>query len=256
MKKIRRLIAANWKMNNLATRANELVQAIDVHSKSIINNKCDVLICPSAVLLQMISNQLKNSFIDVGAQDCHFEEKGAFTGEISAKMLADVGASYVILGHSERRHGLSESDNLVRAKVKAAHKESLIAIICIGETDVQKGDGETLNILKSQIRGSLPEIKNQIKSSNTIFAYEPVWAIGTGKTPTLSEISDVHGQVRNFLINEIGSEASMMKILYGGSMNTGNALSILNIDNVDGGLIGGASLNEGDFCKIIDLANE
>ena len=144
MENMRRLIAGNWKMNNLAARAEQLVQAIDNHSKSIINNKCDLLICPSANLLQMISKQLVNSPIMIGAQDCHFEEKGAFTGEISAKMLVDVGASYVLLGHSERRHGLFETDNVVRAKVKAAHKESLITIICVCETDIQKENGETL----------------------------------------------------------------------------------------------------------------
>ena len=256
MENMRRLIAGNWKMNNLAARAEQLVQAIDNHSKSIINNKCDLLICPSANLLQMISKQLVNSPIMIGAQDCHFEEKGAFTGEISAKMLVDVGASYVLLGHSERRHGLFETDNVVRAKVKAAHKESLITIICVGETDIQKENGETLNILESQINGSLPEAKDKIKSSNTIFAYEPVWAIGTGKTPTLTEITEVHGQLRNFLIKEIGPEASRLRLLYGGSMNAKNALSILNIDNEDGGLIGGASLIEDEFCKIIDIASE
>ncbi len=192
-----------------------------------------------------------NSSIAVGGQNCHAEISGAYTGEISASMLKNSGASYVILGHSERRHGLNETDNMVQLKVTAAQNAGLNAIVCIGETENEWETNQTIAVLTKQLENSLPSDSSILNGTNTIIAYEPVWAIGSGKTPTNDQITEVHNHIRECLDKIIGEQANRIRILYGGSMKPDNAASILELDNVDGGLIGGASLNAKDFCAIV-----
>lgn len=208
-----------------------------------------VLICPPATLISRMADALRKTGIEVGGQDCHDKPSGAYTGEISAKMLNDAGATYVILGHSERRQNRGESDSSVRAKVSVAWRADLITIVCVGETEEQRNKGETLAIVESQIDQSIPDGAN---SDNLVIAYEPVWAIGTGKTPTLDQIAEVHEFIRNYCIDRFGEvEGHCIRLLYGGSMKPDNARDILGIENVNGGLIGGASLKASDLLGII-----
>ena len=208
-----------------------------------------VLICPPATLISRMAEALRKTGIEVGGQDCHDKPSGAYTGEISAKMLNDAGATYVILGHSERRQNRGESDSSVRAKVSIAWRADLITIVCVGETEEQRNKGETLSIVGSQIDQSIPDGAN---SDNLVIAYEPVWAIGTGKTPTLDQIAEVHEFIRNYCIDRFGEvEGHCIRLLYGGSMKPDNARDILGIENVNGGLIGGASLKASDLLGII-----
>ena len=208
-----------------------------------------VLICPPATLISRMADALRKTDIEVGGQDCHDKPSGAYTGEISAKMLNDAGATYVILGHSERRQNRGESDSSVRAKVSIAWRADLITIVCVGETEEQRNNGETLAIVGSQIDQSIPDGAN---SDNLVIAYEPVWAIGTGKTPTLDQIAEVHEFIRNYCIDRFGEvEGHCIRLLYGGSMKPDNARDILGIENVNGGLIGGASLKASDLLGII-----
>ncbi len=244
----RKLIAGNWKMNKFAAEGRELASEISGYAASADTDACDLLVCPPATILQTVAEMLNGSRVAVGGQNCHAEASGAFTGDISATMLTDVGATYVILGHSERRHGLGETDTMVQAKVAAALGVGLVAIVCIGETEAQRDAGQTLDVLSAQLEGSLPPAG--LTGANTVVAYEPVWAIGTGRTPTNNEIADVHRHIRTGLQQRLGSAADQIRLLYGGSMKPENAASILAIDNVDGGLIGGASLNARDFCAI------
>ena len=247
----RKLIAGNWKMNIMISEGLALAESIDEFSNSQEFPDCDLVICPTTLILSSLAKNLINSSVAIGAQNCHAEISGAYTGEISASMLINSGASYVILGHSERRHGLNESDNMVRLKVMAAQKAGLNAIVCIGETENERETNQTITVLTKQLEGSLPSDVSILNGSNTVIAYEPVWAIGSGKTPTNDEISIVHKHIRECLAKIIGEEAKRIRILYGGSMKPDNAASILAIDNVDGGLIGGASLKAKDFCDII-----
>jgi triosephosphate isomerase len=249
----RKLIAGNWKMNNLAAEGEALAGEIGAYAASSESPGCDLLVCPPATIVQTVAMRLRGSPVAVGGQNCHAEPSGAYTGEISALMLADAGATYVILGHSERRHGLGETDAMVQAKVSAAHGAGLVAIVCIGETEAQRDAGETLAVLSGQLDGSLGQ--GTFTGANTVVAYEPVWAIGTGRTPTEEEIAIAHNHIRAALQQRIGPPADQIRLLYGGSMKPENAAAILAIDNVDGGLIGGASLKADDFCAIAAAAD-
>lgn len=253
MAALRKLIAGNWKMNKLAADGQDLAAEIGDYAAAAEAPACDLLVCPPATILQTVAETLGGGPVAVGGQNCHAEANGAYTGEISAAMLADGGASYVILGHSERRHGLGEDDASVQNKVSAAHGAGLAAIVCIGETEAQRDAGQTLDVLSAQIDGSLPPAG--LDGANTVVAYEPVWAIGTGRTPTNEEIAAVHGHIRACLQQRVGPAAGQIRLLYGGSMKPENAASILALDNVDGGLIGGASLKASDFCAIAAAAD-
>jgi triosephosphate isomerase len=238
------LIAGNWKMNGAETQSVALVRAVAEGAPG----GCELLICPPAVLIPPVIAALKGGDVTVGGQDCHFAESGAHTGDIAAVMLADVGCSHVILGHSERRADHGESDELVRSKTEAAHAAGLVAIVCVGETLAERDSGETLARISSQIEGSLPAAAT---AENTVIAYEPVWAIGTGRTASPADVEEVHTHIRGDIERRCGAGvAGGIRILYGGSMKPSNAAELLAIDGVDGGLIGGASLKAEDFLAI------
>ncbi len=246
--RLKPLVAGNWKMNG--TRAAlEVAVALAKGYDMPLRQKADVLVCPPATLLYLMSATLVGSGIGTGGQDCHVEEAGAFTGDISAAMLADAGASHVILGHSERRTLHGEKSALVCAKVRMALANCLVPVICIGETLAQRDAGKTLSVVREQLRGSLPR---DIAGHAFIIAYEPLWAIGTGKTPTPSDIVTVHGAIRRDLARLIGKrEAASVRILYGGSVKPSNAGELLCLPDVDGALVGGASLKANDFLGIV-----
>lgn len=233
-----KLAAGNWKMNG--TRA-DLEQARAI-AEAFPSPKCGILLCPPATLVRAMADMLAGSAVMVGGQDCHAQDAGAHTGDISAAMLADAGARQVILGHSERRADHAETSALVAAKASAAHAAGLVAIICIGETEAERDSGQTLDVVLTQLKDSVP--KGAI-SANTVIAYEPVWAIGTGRTPTLEQIAEVHDALRAELPD------AGISLLYGGSVKPGNAAEIFAITNVDGALVGGASLKAADFGAII-----
>ena len=212
--------------------------------------RADVLICPPATLLSRALASVAHEF-EIGGQDCHAEPSGAFTGDISAEMLKDAGASAVIVGHSERRQYHGETDAQVSAKARAAWRAGLLAIICIGETQGERDAGKALHICASQIAASLPD---GATAATVAVAYEPIWAIGTGRTPTSADIAEVHALIRERLVARFGAEGQGMRILYGGSMKPSNAAEILALQNVDRGLIGGASLKAVDFLAIIACA--
>lgn len=207
---------------------------------------CDILICPPAPLL-IPATDIAGP-IAIGAQDCHTNTSGAHTGDISAAQIRDAGARYVILGHSERRTDHGETNALIAAKITAAWEANLIAILCIGETLEQYEAGQTLPVLYEQLDNSLPK---GVTAKNTVIAYEPVWAIGSGKTPSIQEISDVHNALRTHLLTLVGSQSNGIPLLYGGSVKPQNAAEIFAIQNVDGALVGGASLKADDFSQII-----
>lgn len=232
-----KLIAGNWKMNGLSSDL-ETVEVIARHS---VNAACDVLLCLPATLLGLA----RNIPLSLGAQDCHTQTSGAHTGDLSAPMLADVGAHAVIVGHSERRQDHGETDQIVQDKLKAAWSAGLQGIVCIGESEETYKSGRTLDALKAQLDGSLP---NSL-SGDTVIAYEPIWAIGTGLTPQPHEIESIHTEIHSYIINRFGSP---LPILYGGSVKPANAREIFSLDNVSGALVGGASLTAKDFCAIID----
>ncbi len=236
---MRKLIAGNWKMNGLQGALGE-IEALIARLEKAEMTDCDILLCPPFTLLSAMVDQLKAQPVAVGGQDCHWQEKGAHTGDISAAMLADCGATYVIVGHSERRADHGESDEVVRQKAEAALLAGLTPIICVGESLDQRDAGEADRVVMSQLKGSVP--KGQEKSC--VIAYEPVWAIGTGKVASAGDIEAMHGAIRN----EIGDG---VRLLYGGSVKPSNAGEILHIDNVDGALVGGASLLADDFYGII-----
>nr|WP_250811267.1 triose-phosphate isomerase [Neorhizobium tomejilense] len=241
---MRKLIAGNWKMNGLASSLAE----IEAVKESAERAACDIVICPPFTLLEKAVTQAQGSPIAIGAQDCHAKTSGAYTSDISAEMLSEVGARYVILGHSERRAGYHETDMTVARKAAAAHASGLTSIICIGETGAERDDGHALDVVRRQLRGSLPATA---ASSNTAIAYEPVWAIGTGIVPTLDQIEEVHTFARNLLEDELGPDGRQVRILYGGSVKASNAGSIFDVRNVNGALVGGASLKGADFARII-----
>lgn len=244
---MRKLAAGNWKMNGLKADGLALARAIAGRA-SQTPPLCDLLLCPPATLLAPIAEGLSGGAVALGGQNCHEEENGPHTGEISAAMLKDVGCSYVILGHSERRKDQGESDALVRAKVAAAHAAGLIALVCIGETLVQRDSGETLAVISRQLDGSLPD---RLDATTLAIAYEPVWAIGTGRTPTVAQIAEVHGHIRQTLAAKVADAASV-RILYGGSVKPANARELMTVPEVDGALVGGASLVAADFWAIVE----
>ena len=243
------LIAGNWKMNGLAADGLALASEIKAAVKAK-KRTCEFLVCPPFTLLTSVKKALRGTKIALGAQDCHFNEKGAHTGDVSPLMLVDAGCSYVILGHSERRADHGESSELVCKKAEAANKAGLKTVICIGETLAQRDNGQTIDVCSAQIMGSVP---SDATAANTVIAYEPVWAIGTGKTPTAQDVEDVHVAVRKVLAKKLGkAQANKMRILYGGSVKPSNAKEFLSLENVDGALIGGASLKSADFMAIAD----
>jgi triosephosphate isomerase len=241
------LIAGNWKMNGTTASLGE-VQRLAELLVAGGGPRCTVLICPPATLLSQLTAAAATSGIVTGGQDCHAAPVGPHTGDISAQMLADAGAQYVILGHSERRAAHGETDALVRQKAMTALAAGLTPIVCIGETEAERGAGRALEVVASQLEGSVPD---EVDARTLVIAYEPVWAIGTGLTPTLEEIAEMHGSVRRLLGQRFGDRAARMRILYGGSMKPANARDILLVENVNGGLVGGASLLANDFHAII-----
>jgi len=249
----RPLIAGNWKMNGLSRPAQKELKALGKHIAGRSGPfGCDILICPPATgiagLVGAVRAEKLARRIAVGGQDCHAKASGAHTGDISAEMLKDLGCRYVIVGHSERRGDHGESDADVAAKAAAAQQAGLIAIICIGETRVERDGGETLRVLTRQIKGSLPA---GATAKNTVIAYEPVWAIGTGLTPTPADVKAAHRHIRKRLAATM-ADAGRVRVLYGGSVKGENAETLMAIDNVDGALVGGASLTAADFWPIIE----
>ena len=241
----RKLAAGNWKMNGTGESLAELAALAESHPAPA----ADILICPPATLLSRAADAARGSAVAIGGQDCHANASGAHTGDLSAAMLKDAGASAVILGHSERRADHGETDAQVCAKAEAAMAEGLTAVICIGETLAEREAGDTLKVAGSQLAGSVPA---NATGKNTVIAYEPVWAIGTGKVPTLEQIAEVHDLLRAELTTRFGAEtADSIRLLYGGSVKPSNAAEIFAVSNVDGALVGGASLKAADFSPII-----
>ncbi len=239
---MRKIIAGNWKMNGKLENLLEIKKI----SNEFARSKIEIIICPPFTLLSAASEIAKN--VHLGAQNLHPESEGAFTGEISADMLVDLGVSYSIIGHSERRNEHNETNEIVARKVKISLEKKLQTIICIGETELQRKENNTLEILEQQLLGSL---ENNLNFENLIVAYEPIWAIGTGLIPKVSEISKIHDFIRVRLVELYGSNASDIPLLYGGSVNGSNASELFNVDNVNGALVGGASLSFKNFAPII-----
>ncbi len=243
----RPLIAGNWKMNGLKADGLALAEGIAAKLKAA-PPPADLLVCPPATLIDALCRAVAGSGLAVGGQDCHAANSGAHTGDIAAPMLKDLGASHVIVGHSERRTDHRETNAQVQAKATAAHAAGLVAIICIGETEAERDAGRTLAVVGEQFDGSLPA---GATADNTVIAYEPVWAIGTGRTPTTPEVVEVHAAIRALAGKRLGAAgADRLRILYGGSMKPSNAKELLALADVDGGLIGGASLKVEDFWAI------
>ncbi len=240
----KKLVAGNWKMNGLLASKSLLLEI----SREYGNAACDILVCPPATLI----NALRGGTIAIGGQDCHWNESGAHTGDISAAMLADAGADAVILGHSERRTDHGETDEMVAKKTEAAWKAGLMAVVCVGETGDERDAGTTLNRIGAQLDASIPD---GATGKNLVVAYEPVWAIGTGRIPEMSDIAEVHDFIRSKLKDRFGGDtAEAVRVLYGGSVKPGNAEEIFAVSNVDGALVGGASLKAEDFGGIISAA--
>jgi triosephosphate isomerase len=241
----RPLIAGNWKMNGLRASGAEL-QAI-IAGAATLASKVDLLICPTATLIQAFATRARGSVVAIGGQDCHAAASGAHTGDVSAEMLKDAGAWFVITGHSERRADHAETDAMVRAKAEAARRAGLAAIVCVGETQGERDGGKTLDVVGRQLAGSLPD---GAIASNLVVAYEPVWAIGTGLTPTVKDVEQVHGFIRKKLVERFGKEGAAIRILYGGSVKPSNAAELMAVGDVNGALVGGASLKAADFLAI------
>ncbi|RYH02814.1 triose-phosphate isomerase [Salipiger sp. IMCC34102] len=239
----RKLAAGNWKMNGLVDDLAQIKALTDAHPAPDV----DMLICAPATLIAQMAWARGPHPMQIGGQDCHAARSGAHTGDISAPMLRDAGASHVIVGHSERRADHGETDADVAAKATAANASGLIAVICIGETLAQREAGEALAVVTGQLRGSLPE---GATAANTVVAYEPVWAIGTGKVPTTDQIAEIHGALRHAL-RDVMREAEAVRLLYGGSVKGANAAEIFAVADVDGALVGGASLTAEDFSPIV-----
>ena len=242
---IRPLIAGNWKMNGLKASMAEFEAMLA--GAAPLAGKADLLVCPPATLVAAFADKARGKSVAVGAQDCHQNASGAHTGDLSAEMLRDAGATSIIVGHSERRADHGESDALVRAKAQAAWRAALVAIVCIGETRAQRDAGQTLDVCGAQLKGSLPDGAN---ATNLVVAYEPVWAIGTGLTPTTADVEQVHRFIRAALTDRFKSEGARTRILYGGSVKPSNAVELMAVANVNGALVGGASLKAADFLAI------
>jgi triosephosphate isomerase (TIM) len=242
----RPLVAGNWKMNGLQSGIDEIAamrQAVERGNAGI----AEVLVCPPATLIFTAAATLKGGPVSLGAQDCHTGVSGAFTGDVSAAMFKDAGVSYVIVGHSERRAGHCEGDALVQAKARAANQAGLTAIVCVGETKAEREAGEAVPVVSAQLQGSLP---TEATPANLVVAYEPVWAIGTGLTPTAQDVADMHAAIRSLLVRVYGEAGEQMRTLYGGSVKPSNARELLGLPNVNGALVGGASLKAADFIAI------
>ncbi|MFG1248695.1 triose-phosphate isomerase [Xanthobacter flavus] len=239
----RPLIAGNWKMNGLRAAKSELRTV----AAGLAGLSAETMICPPFTLIGAFAADVAGTQLMIGGQDCHPAESGAHTGDISAEMLRDAGAVAVILGHSERRIDHQEGDAIVKAKVKAAWRAGLLPVVCVGETLVERDAGEAAAVVTRQVRQSVPEGATAV---NLVVAYEPIWAIGTGRTPTTDDVAEVHGAIRHILGERFGAEANGIRILYGGSVKPDNAAALLATANVDGALVGGASLKAADFLAI------
>lgn len=239
----RKLAAGNWKMNGTLASLAE----VETLMHDCATARAEILVCPPATLLRPMVDRVGQGIIAVGGQDCHASDAGAHTGDISAEQLRDAGASHVILGHSERRADHGETDADVAAKARAAHRAGLVSVICLGETEAQRDADETLGVIARQLAGSVPDCAT---AANTVIAYEPVWAIGTGRTPTTEQIAEVHAAMRAALVARFPDGADF-RLLYGGSVKPSNAAEIFAIAEVDGALVGGASLKAADFAPIV-----
>lgn len=243
---VRPLVAGNWKMNGLRASLEEIAamrRAVDAGEAGV----AEVAVCPPATLLFGAAQRLEGGALRLGAQDCHVADSGAYTGDVAAPMLRDAGAAYVIVGHSERRAGHHESDATVRAKAEAAHRAGLSAILCVGETRAEREAGREIEVVSAQLRGSLPPAGTP---ADLVVAYEPVWAIGTGLTPTSADVAQMHLAIRGLLGEIYAADGARIRILYGGSVKPANARELLGLANVDGALVGGASLKAADFMAI------
>ncbi len=241
---MKKLIAGNWKMNGLASSLAEIEALKGVTGEAA----CDIVVCPPFTLIEKAVARTEGSAIAVGAQDCHAQASGAYTGDVSAEMLAEIGARFVILGHSERRSAYREMDAAVAGKAVAVHRAGLASIICVGETREERDEGRAIDVVRAQLEASIP---NTATSTNTTIAYEPVWAIGTGLVPTLEQIEEMHSSIRQMLKERMGGDGQHVRILYGGSVKAQNAKAIFGVSNVDGALVGGASLKASEFTGII-----
>ncbi len=241
---MKKLIASNWKMNGLASSLAEIEALKGVTGEAA----CDIVVCPPFTLIEKAVARTEGSAIAVGAQDCHAQASGAYTGDVSAEMLAEIGARFVILGHSERRSAYREMDAAVAGKAVAVHRAGLASIICVGETREERDEGRAIDVVRAQLEASIP---NTATSTNTTIAYEPVWAIGTGLVPTLEQIEEMHSSIRQMLKERMGGDGQHVRILYGGSVKAQNAKAIFGVSNVDGALVGGASLKASEFTGII-----
>jgi triosephosphate isomerase len=246
----RKLVAGNWKMNGRRIDGLALAAEVAKRAREAAGLGCDLLVCPPATLLALVKDAVAGSPVALGGQDCHAKEKGAHTGDISAAMLKDIGCSHVIVGHSERRADHGESDAAVRAKAEAARAAGLVAIVCIGETEAERDAGRTLEVVGRQLAGSVPGGMN---AAALVIAYEPVWAIGTGRTPTADDVASIHAHIRERL-GGLVPDADAVRILYGGSVKPSNARELMSVANVDGALVGGASLVAADFWGIAEAA--
>jgi len=246
--RLRPLVAGNWKMNGLMASSSEL--ALIVAGGSELAAKTDLMICPPATLLAHFAAAVRGSSVTVGGQDCHPDASGAHTGDVAAEMLKDAGATAVIVGHSERRIDHHETDAQVKAKAMAAHRAGLMAIVCIGEQRAEREAGETLAVLRRQLEGSLPDSAG---ATGLVVAYEPVWAIGTGLTPTPADVAEAHGFIRDRLDERYGPPGRAVRILYGGSVKPSNAAELMAVTEVNGALVGGASLKAADFLGIAGI---
>ena len=244
---MKKLIAGNWKMNGLASSLAEIEALKGITGEAA----CDIVVCPPLTLVEKAAERVGGSRIAIGAQDCHAQPSGAYTGDVSAEMLAEIGARFVILGHSERRSAYRETDAAVAAKAAAVHGAGLVSIICVGETREERDEGRAIEVVCAQLEASIP---NTATSSNTVIAYEPVWAIGTGLVPTLEQIEEMHSSIRQALEKRLGENGLGVRILYGGSVKASNAKAIFGVSNVDGALVGGASLKASEFAGIITAA--
>lgn len=242
----RPLVAGNWKMNGLRASAAELEAMIAAYDAPL-QARAELVVCPPATLLGAFPALAAGTGLTIGAQDCHPDASGAHTGDISAEMIADAGAGFVIVGHSERRADHGDTDALVRSKAEAAHRAGLVAIVCVGESEAERDAGKALEVVVGQIDGSVP---NGATGETLVIAYEPIWAIGTGRTPSESDIEEMHRAIRQALRARFGAEAEAIRLLYGGSVKPENAGTILKLADVDGALVGGASLKATSFIGI------
>ena len=238
----RPLVAGNWKMNGLKRSVDDLEKIIAGAERL---PKVELIVCPPSTLIASFAEATRGSPVAIGGQDCHAMASGAHTGDIAAEMLKDAGAAAVIVGHSERRRDHGETDAAVRAKALAAKRAGLLAIVCVGETRAERQSGATLAVVSAQVDGSLPD-----DGADVVVAYEPVWAIGTGLTPTAADVAEVHSAIRRRLGSRYGHSGQGIRVLYGGSVNAANASELLGVDDVDGALVGGASLKPAEFLAI------